>query len=213
MVVRNQRAPRPIVVADEDAESRRDSLDALAHAGYETLEASSGVDALQAAREESAALVILEIRLPGLSGYEVCHQLRQELGSDVAIMFLTGRGRSRLDRVAGLLIGADDFLLKPCAPEELRARVHGLIRRGAAGPPRGEGDPRALTPREHEILRLLAAGLAQREIAGELVISPKTVGSHIEHILRKLEVNSRAQAVARAYRDSLLSAAANVPLG
>ena len=65
-----------------------------------------------------------------------------------------------------------------------------------------------LTRREHQVLQLLAEGQAQAEIASELVISTKTVGTHIEHILAKLEVRSRAQAVALAYREDLLSASA-----
>jgi DNA-binding NarL/FixJ family response regulator len=99
------------------------------------------------------------------------------------------------------MLGADDYLLKPFSNEDLLACVRGLVRRAVA-PPRSLG--MNLTGREHQVLRLLAGGLTQADIAGHLLISGKTVGTHIEHILMKLGVPSRAQAVALAYRDNLL---------
>ena len=104
--------------------------------------------------------------------------------------------------MAGILIGADDYMVKPFAPGELLARVRRLVRSRA---PVAPGVALKLTARETEVLRLLAEGLEQREIAGQLFISRRTVGTHVENITRKLGVRSCAQAVALAYREDLVT--------
>jgi DNA-binding NarL/FixJ family response regulator len=128
--------------------------------------------------------------------YEVCRELRDEFGEGLPIIFMSGERVEVIDRAAGLLIGGDDYLVKPLVPDELLSRVRRLLSRTtqtivASG----------LTGRELEVLRFLAAGLSQKGIAEELVISPKTVGTHIERIFRKLGVHSQSQAVALAYRE------------
>jgi DNA-binding NarL/FixJ family response regulator len=150
-------------------------------------------------------LVVLEVALPGLSGYEVCHQLRNEFGEALPIVFVSGDRTEPFDRVAGFLIGADDYLIKPFAPDELLARVRRLARRTAPVP---ASVASKLTNREMEVLRLLAEGLEQDDIARQLFITRKTVGTHIENIMRKLGVRSRSQAVALAYREDLLKTTA-----
>jgi DNA-binding NarL/FixJ family response regulator len=147
--------------------------------------------------------VLLDIQLPDLNGYEVCRGLRNRYGDSIAIVFISGERTEPLDRAGGLLLGADDYLTKPVDPGELIARVTRLV-----GRPRSNGDGPssngkldALTQRENEVLGLLAEGLRQGEIAERLVISPKTVATHIQRILGKLEVRSRAQAVSLALRD------------
>jgi DNA-binding CsgD family transcriptional regulator len=119
------------------------------------------------------------------------------------IIFVSGTQTGPLDRTAGLLIGADDYIVKPFAPDELLARIRLLIRRTVPDLAPGTNGSR-LTPREREVLALLASGAAQAEIADRLVISSRTVAAHIDHILQKLGVHSRAQAVAVAYREGLL---------
>jgi DNA-binding NarL/FixJ family response regulator len=164
---------------------------------------ASGEEALAAARAQRPDLAILDVNLPGLSGYEVCRALREAYGPALPILFVSGVRTEPYDRVAGLLLGADDYLVKPFAPDELLVRVRALLRRAAGGRPRAAG---RLTAREQQVLQLLADGLSQRDIADTLVISPRTAGKHIERILEKLEVRSRAQAVAVAYRDDLVAA-------
>jgi DNA-binding NarL/FixJ family response regulator len=193
-----------VLVVDDDAESRSLITDALGHAGFETREASSGLEALDVARSELPRMVVMEVALPGLCGYEVCHQLRADFGDGLPIVFVSAIRTEPFDAVAGLLLGADDYLNKPFSPDELLARVRRLNRRTVPVVP---GVAAKLTKREMEVLRLLAEGLEQDDIAAELFISRKTVGTHIEHILRKLEVRSRTQAVALAYRDDLVGAA------
>ena len=162
----------------------------------------SGEAALAAAREERPDLAILDVNLPGLSGYEVCRALRELYGPTLPIVFVSGARTEPYDRVAGLLLGADDYLVKPFALDELLARVRALLRRAAGERPRAS----RLTAREQQVLQLLAEGLTQRDISDTLVISPRTAGKHIERILEKLEVRSRTQAVAVAYRDDLVAA-------
>lgn len=174
------------------------------HAGYTVVAVSGGVEALEAARATAPCAAILEVPLAGVSGYEVCRELRADFGPELPIVFVSGKRKESYDRVAGLLLGADDYLVKPCAPDELLARVRRLLDRER--PVVRRTLPR-LTEREQEVLRLLAEGLEQHEIAARLVISAKTVGTHIEHIRSKLGVRSRTQAVARALREDLINIA------
>ena len=136
-----------------------------------------------------------------MSGYEICRELREEFGDGLPILFMSGLRTESLDRVAGLLVGADDYLVKPFAPDELIGRVRALIRRSRAG--FSNGSAWGLTRREDEVLRLLASGLRQEEIASRLVVSHRTVGSHIQNTLRKMGATSRTQAVALACRRDL----------
>jgi len=98
----------------------------LQQAGYETIETTTGDQAIDAARDALPRLVILEIALPGLSGYEVCHQLRNEFGEALPIVFVSADRTEPFDRVAGFLVGADDYVTKPFAADELLARVRRL---------------------------------------------------------------------------------------
>jgi len=169
-------------------------------AGYEVMSVSSGEEALRVADEVELSVVLLEIPLGNLSGYEVCRTLREQT-TELAIVFVSGSRTESYDRVAGLLVGADDYVVKPYAPDELLTRVRNLARRS-----QGQSQPTSarLTKREQEILQLLADGLRPEEISERLFIARRTVGTHIENILRKLGVRSQTQAVALAFREELL---------
>ena len=140
-----------------------------------------------------------------MTGYEVCRELRDEHGDTHPIIFVTGERTDPGDRVAGLLLGADDYVVKPFDPDELLARVQD-------DPPLGPGRMAKrgdlsrnlfdLTKRELQIPALLADGLSQKAIAEDLVISPTTV-AHIQRTLVMLGAHSRAQAVAIAHREGL----------
>ena len=173
----------------------------LATAGYEVESTSSGLDVLEWARERRPSIVILEVALEGVSGYEVCRALREEHGESIPIVFVSGVRKQSYDRVAGLLVGANDYVVRPFAADELLTRVRNLSR---SEPPQGQSLAARLTKREIEILRLLANGREPREIAEKLVISQKTVSSHVENILRKFGVHNRTQAVVLAYRHDLI---------
>lgn len=198
-----------VLVVDDDEACRALLTDLLERIGCKVYEAANGDEALDLARAMRPALVILDVGLPRVTGYEVCRELRDSFGDSVAVMFLSGTRGEAIDRVAGLLIGADDYVVKPFDPDELINRARALLRRRAAGSRRSaqRGDALAtavLTSREREVLVLLARGNSQDQIAEELVISAKTVATHIQRILAKLGVHSRAQAVAVAYRDRLV---------
>ena len=189
-----------VLVVEDDASLRELVRSLLERAGYATLGFASGEDVLAAV--ERPALVILDVRLPGLSGYEVCRELKDKFGTSLPVLLVSAVRTEAFDRAAGLLIGADDYMVKPLDPDELIARV----RRHLAPQKRATEAPPGvvlLTPREREVLQLLAGGMDQREIAERLVISSKTVSTHIQHILVKLGVHSRAQAVAAAHRYGL----------
>ncbi len=197
---------RFILIVDRNAGVRSRVASLLERMGYETREAQNGREALDTARQIQPALVLLEVNLAEVSGYEVCRELRGRFGNDVAIIFLSGDRTEPYDRVAGLLLGADDYIVKPFDEGELLARVRSALRHSAAPTTNGfQANPAAeiLTIREREVLRLLARGLTQAEIAGTLFISPKTVGGHIQRVLTKLGVHSRAQAVALAHEQGL----------
>lgn len=195
----------PILVADGDAASRAQIRRLLARIGYETTSTATGRQALEVAQRERPALVLLEVNLGEVSGYEVCRELRDSFGDDISIIFLSGDRTEPHDRVAGLLIGADDYIVKPFDEDEFLARIRSSLRRSVSlnADEDAESAWTSLTTREREVLRLLARGLNQQDIAGKLFISPKTVGTHIQRVLAKLGVHSRAQAVALAHTTGL----------
>jgi DNA-binding response OmpR family regulator len=192
----------PLLVVDDDADLRKVLAQLLHVVGHPVAEAGTGAEALALANEQEPALAVLDIHLPDISGYEVCRELRDRYGERLPILFLSGARTESYDRVSGLLLGADDYLVKPFAHDELLARVRRLLTRSArADQDRGYD----LTARELEVLEHLAAGQDQAAIARELVISEKTAATHIQHILSKLGVHSRAEAVAFAHRNGISS--------
>ncbi len=209
---------RILIVEDERAVARGLEY-GLTSEGYGVSWASSGRQALALARSQDPHLIVLDIRLPDLSGFDVCRQLRAE-GSRVPILMLTARDEE-VDRVLGLELGADDYVVKPYRLRELISRIRALLRRTygdlaatahegqiAFGPIEvdmerwlvyRDGHLVDLTPTEFRLLRYLVTHPGRpfsREALIEavwgydtLVGSERTVDVHIRHLREKLEAD------------------------
>jgi two-component system, OmpR family, phosphate regulon response regulator PhoB len=204
-----------ILVVDDEADIVALVAYHLAKAGYRVSTAANGSDALASARQERPALVVLDLMLPGLSGYEVLEHLRaSEATRDVAVLMLTAR-REEPDRIRGLSLGADDYLTKPFSPQELVLRVGAILRRLNA-PPAGATDVltvgpleihRAehrvlvggheveLTPTEYKLLVILAERRGRVQDRAHLLetvweaapdIQTRTVDMHVQRLRAKL---------------------------
>ncbi|HYE92928.1 MAG TPA: response regulator transcription factor [Terriglobales bacterium] len=201
-----------ILIVDDEPEILRGLEDNLKFEGYVTVTATNGAEALAAATREAPDLILLDVMLPVMSGWDVCRQLRRQ-GIEVPIIMLTARGEEA-DRVQGLELGADDYVTKPFSLRELLARVRAVLRR--PGPrekfeefafddvrvrPRGRqvfrgGEALALTRKEFDLLvyfvehrgevisrdRLLDAVWGYEHFP-----TTRTVDTHVLRLRQKLE--------------------------
>ncbi len=197
-----------ILVVDHDDAVRAAAVYVAVRLGYEVRCAEHAELVLERLDETPPALAIVEVELPGqTSGLELLRVLHAAYGDELPVILVSADRTAPLDHVAGLMIGADDYMAKPFDRGELLARVRRSLRRAKPPSANGNGNGNgeiSLSPREREILSLLAGGQSQKRIAASLVISPKTVATHIQHLLSKLGVHSRAEAVAIAYRLGLV---------
>jgi two-component system response regulator RegX3 len=195
-----------LVVEDEDAIAEP-LVEGLEREGFAVERAATGEAALAA---EEPGLVLLDLRLPDLDGLEVCRRLRER--TRVPIIVVSARGEE-VDRVVGLELGADDYVVKPYGLRELVARIRAVMRRHEQAPMRGrsrvdglevdqrarratlDGRELALTPREFDLLALLAsepgAAFSRDRIFEEVwetrwFGSPKTIDVHVAALRRKL---------------------------
>jgi two-component system phosphate regulon response regulator PhoB len=189
----------------------------LAKSGYRVSTASSGTEALESARRDRPSLVVLDLMLPGMSGYDVLGQLRADDATrDVGVLMLTAR-REEPDRIQGLSLGADDYLTKPFSPQELVLRVGAILRRlGAGGATSGatlrlgtleidlaahqvkvDSLPVELTPTEFKLLQTLAERRGRVQGRAHLLetvwdaapdIQTRTVDMHVQRLRAKLGV-------------------------
>ncbi len=201
-----------ILVVDDEPKIVKLTLDYLNKDGFRVITASDGVDALAKARREKPDLVVLDLMLPGIDGWEVCRTLRKESG--VPIIMLTARSEES-DQVVGLELGADDYITKPFSPRTLVARVRAVLRRaqGHLKPQsvihagdleidldghqvKLKGEAVHLTPNEFRLLAVLARHPGQLLTREQLVdqmhgISlesfDRSIDSHIKNLRRKLE--------------------------
>ena len=171
-------------------------------------EASDGDSAVALAERRRPDVVIMDIRMPGTDGLEATKRIRESLPGTSVLLFTAYGERSLLSR--GLDSGARGYLLKE-APNDTLVRAIEKVANGegyvdpALMPSFLNRDSRdLLTPREREILQLLADGMSNGEAAAKLFISQETVKSHVRHILAKLEADTRTHAVAIALRESII---------
>ncbi len=131
---------KKVLVLEDEASIRGFIVINLRRAGYDVIEAESGEEALERLRENpDARVALLDIMLPGIDGFEVCRRIRAT-NSRIGIIMLTARSQE-MDKVTGLMTGADDYVTKPFSPAELTARVDALVRRsGGEEPPQATGE-------------------------------------------------------------------------
>jgi DNA-binding response OmpR family regulator len=143
-----------ILVIEDDPSALRFTAYALVQVGYQVLTAANGVDGLKMAQEEKPDLVVLDVLLPGMDGFELCHRLRNaDATAQLPILMLSVKGRES-DRNTGLEAGADHYLVKPVGPAELVASVGRLLERNvAASGERGQYTPEYLQfwPRDERV--------------------------------------------------------------
>ncbi len=208
---------RILVVDDEEPIQQLIAYNLRRH-GYEVMIAGNGEDALSMARKEMPDLVILDVMLPGMDGFEVCKELRRE-SADLPILLLTARGEE-IDRVVGFEIGADDYVVKPFSPRELVGRVKAILRRAKRSAESAaeeealvfgslsinfvtyevERDGRRidLTPTEFQLLKVMAQHpgrvftrdeLVDRVMGPDFYGDVRTIDVHIRHLRAKIEEN------------------------
>lgn len=190
-----------VMLVDDDG----DTLDVLSEwltlSGYQVKTAPDGMKAISMAKQEAFDLVITDLNMPGLTGLQLLAMLKA-LDPTIMVLILTGQGTMQ-DAIAALREGrAFDFLEKPLNDlQHLNHVIERALTRRAETLPRATGPTaippsvEALSPRETEVMRLVAEGLENREIAARLYLSEKTVQNHLTRIYEKLKVNNRAQAV------------------
>jgi len=194
-----------ILVVDDEARIVKLVRDYLERAGFDVLSAQDGETALTLARLEQPDLIVLDLMLPGVDGLDVCRRLRRQSG--VPIIMLTARVEEA-DRIVGLELGADDYVIKPFSPRELVARVRATLRRasGEVGPATVlragdvDGEPVDLTPTEFQVLATLVrqpGRIFSREQLLEAVHGvafdgyDRSMDSHIKNLRRKIEPDPR----------------------
>jgi DNA-binding NarL/FixJ family response regulator len=176
-------------------------------------EAANGEEAVLQALELVPDVVVMDVKMPGLSGIEATRRIRAAR-PEIRILMLTVSDRDE-DLFAALKAGARGYLLKNAEAREVLEAIHRVHQGEAILPPALTArvldefaaptpQPEALTRREVEVIRLLAQGLGNKEIAVALSISENTVKTHVRHILDKLDLRSRAEAAAYAVRSGLV---------
>jgi DNA-binding NarL/FixJ family response regulator len=208
-----------VMLVDDHALVRSAVRQAIAADDVELVaEAATAEDAFALALAVRPDVMLLDIDLPGMNGIQMLEELAPRL-PETKIVILTVSDSER-DVIEALARGASGYLTKDLSPEALLRAIRGtqrgelaMSRRYAARAIRhfveaarraggGSGVIAGLSPRENDVLRMLAEGLTDREIAAALVISPRTVETHVSNVLHKLNVRKRAEAAQR-YRDAL----------
>lgn len=219
---------RRILVVEDDSAIRRGIADALAFAGYETLQTGHGVEAQKLAVSATYDLLLLDVVLPGVNGFEILKSVRA-VRPTLPVIMLTARGEES-DKVNGLRLGADDYVVKPFSIRELLARVEAVLRRSPERPnaveqvaiPGGQvdlarrevrfdtGEREELSEREVELLRYLASNPGRAISRDEILmrvwrLDPKhletrTIDMHIANLRAKLRDHAAEPAVVLTVR-------------
>jgi FixJ family two-component response regulator len=188
-----------VFVVDDDASVRRSLARLLRSAGFEVETFASAEDFLSAPHPECPSCLVLDLRMPGIGGLDLQHQLA-EAGLAATVVFLTGHGTVPVS-VQAMKAGAVDFIQKPFdGPDLLAAVGRAVDRHRQMGAARGEREQvqsrfEVLTPRERQVLALVVAGLPNKLVAGRLGITEKTVKVHRGRVMAKMNAASLADLV------------------
>ena len=200
---------RRLLVVDDEATLLKAVAATLRSEGYDVATARSGTDAIVSVNQSLPDLIISDIRMPGMDGYEFARVLRSNNRTSlIPLIFLTAQGE-RKDRIAGFRAGVDAYLTKPFDPDELLAVISGILERiqrsttemarllnsvkGTAPEHEEAAFHEEFTEAEKRIARLVADGLSNKEIAVDLGLSVRTVEGHISNILAKNDWTSRVE--------------------
>jgi len=195
-----------ILLIEDHPDMRENIATILRHSGHSVLVAADGAQGLELARDEMPDLIVCDVMMPGMDGYEVLRTVRSESGiAGTPFIFLTAKGEKR-DQRAGMNLGADDYLTKPVSAEELLAAVKTRLQRETLRRPERSLDfssavpleKLGLTPREAEVLLWVAQGKTNSEIGTILGAATRTISKHLEHIFRKLGLETRTAATLAA---------------
>jgi len=197
--------PKRLLVVDDDPSLLLAVSETLRAEGYVVVTARRSAEALVRVAERLPELIISDIRMPGMDGYQLARNLRSAPHTRlIPIVFLTAKDETA-DRVAGFRSGVDAYITKPFEPEELVAIVAGILERverthGDLARLFGENDREVtfardeeLTDAEWRVAEAVARGSSNKEIASELNLSLRTVEGHISHILDKKNLDNRVE--------------------
>jgi DNA-binding NarL/FixJ family response regulator len=201
----NPRERRDLLLVDDDPNLILLVKDYLEFQGYTVTTAENGREALEVLKESKPSLIVCDIMMPDLDGYGFMERVRQDRQYDtIPAIFLSAKGQPQ-DRIRGLNLGADVYMVKPFEPEELVAQVESSLRQSERMNQRGKLGSTveitalkmnvavSLTPTEKRVIRHVARGLANRDIAVELNISQRTVESHVSNALGKTGFSNRTE--------------------
>lgn len=201
-----------ILIVDDDSTLQIALTRRLRSHGYDVISAASGAEALNLLGDRSVDVVVSDILMPEMSGFEFCRKLRERPnGQLVPFIFLSSLGELN-DRVQGYELGADDYLVKPFHSQELLAKIQAALARserlknamqqvakeGLEGGAQ-EPEPLPLSPAEEKVFWEVVQGFTNKEIADNLYISPRTVQTHLSRIMTKLGFTNRSQIVRFAF--------------
>jgi DNA-binding NarL/FixJ family response regulator len=195
---------KKLLLVDDDPNLILLVKDYLEFRGYEVVTAENGREALTVLGQELPDMIICDIMMPEMDGYGFVEELRkQNQASWIPVLFLSAKGQSQ-DRIKGLNLGADVYMVKPFEPEELVAQVESSLKQSGRLIQHGDTgnlsetmiqvNPSVeLTPTEVKVVQLVAKGLANKDIAQQMSLSQRTVESHVSNMLGKTGLNNRTE--------------------